>query len=378
VNIRGAGTTYLLSQPLSNFVGNYNIDGASLRINNQNAALGVQTNPVAFSANNGTLVMRTDAAKTYNNPITINGSTAIFQHESTTAAGGNAFVQTFGSLNVVGNSSLTMNSLAVSGSNNGITGGTAGLVFGQTVLAGNLTVTVNNPAGANAGTVALGAAGGAGVSETGGSRNITKAGAGVLTLRGSSTYSGTTTVNAGTLIVSQAAAWGPALNGPGATTINAPGKLVFDYTGNVGTDPVTSIRTKLQASYASNFTTGQFRTAGDASHGLGYLDNGTSNVLLRYTYFGDANLDGQVNTADFSALAAAFNSASGTWQTGDFNYDGVVNAIDFNLLASDFGLTPIPGEPLGGQSLGALVPEPASLSLVGLGAMALLGRRRRK
>ena len=58
VNIRGAGTTYLLLSPLPNFVAGYNIDGSTLRTNDQNAALGVQTNSISFSTAGGTLESR--------------------------------------------------------------------------------------------------------------------------------------------------------------------------------------------------------------------------------------------------------------------------------------------------------------------------------
>src|SRR5205814_7074794 len=54
--------------------------------------------------------------------------------------------------------------------------------------------------------------------------------------------------------------------------------------------------------------------------------------------YGDANLDGSVDTIDFNILAANFsdNSAPG-WGAADFNGDGSVDTTDFNLLASNFG-----------------------------------------
>ena len=50
------------------------------------------------------------------------------------------------------------------------------------------------------------------------------------------------------------------------------------------------------------------------------VDN--TSVLIRYTWVGDANLDGVVNSADLAMIS----SNGSTWSTGDFNYDGVVNA----------------------------------------------------
>jgi len=120
---------------------------------------------------------------------------------------------------------------------------------------------------------------------------------------------------------------------------------------------------------------------------------------------GDANLDGSVNVSDFNILASHFNqpqSANGglpyTWSEGDFNGDGNVNVSDFNLLASEFNQGGVGTGPLDGNAgpleqfaienndvagfeaatgLIVAVPEPATLSLLAVGGIALMGRRRR-
>jgi hypothetical protein len=98
-------------------------------------------------------------------------------------------------------------------------------------------------------------------------------------------------------------------------------------------------------------------------------------VVVRYTYVGDANLNGTVNSADFSLLAANFNKSAAGWVDGDFNYDGIVNALDFNALASNFGATG--AVPSSGGALGSLVPEPATAALAaGLIGLSQLRRRR--
>ncbi|MCS7033760.1 MAG: PEP-CTERM sorting domain-containing protein [Phycisphaerae bacterium] len=96
--------------------------------------------------------------------------------------------------------------------------------------------------------------------------------------------------------------------------------------------------------------------------------NGGISVQVRLTRTGDANVDGTANIADFSLLATNFNG-SGLWDNGDFNYDGQVNINDFSLLATNFNQS-------AGDLPRAAVPEPASLTAVGLG-LALLARRRR-
>jgi hypothetical protein len=50
----------------------------------------------------------------------------------------------------------------------------------------------------------------------------------------------------------------------------------------------------------------------------------------------DVNLDGIVNTADFTVMAQHFGQAA-SWTQGDVTGDGIVNAMDFNAIASDFG-----------------------------------------
>ena len=82
--------------------------------------------------------------------------------------------------------------------------------------------------------------------------------------------------------------------------------------------------------------------------------------LRALTLPGDANFDNQVNTADFTALAAKFNQTNKAWGDGDFNFDGKVNALDFNMLAADFGQTISFGAP----ALASVVPEPLAMSLL--------------
>jgi hypothetical protein len=112
--------------------------------------------------------------------------------------------------------------------------------------------------------------------------------------------------------------------------------------------------------------------AADASHrtGVGIADS-DGGAVLKYTYYGDANLNGAVDSGDFAALAAHFNAA-GLWNQGDFNYDGVVNALDFNALAANFGQSGAGS--LGAAVLGSLVPEPGMLTFAAA-SLLLVGRR---
>jgi hypothetical protein len=83
---------------------------------------------------------------------------------------------------------------------------------------------------------------------------------------------------------------------------------------------------------------------------------------------GDANLDGVVDAADYIALKEGFGTASGArYRDGDFDLDGDVDWDDLAILQGSFGQ---------GTGGAAAVPEPAALSLMGAGGLALLRRRR--
>jgi fibronectin-binding autotransporter adhesin len=107
----------------------------------------------------------------------------------------------------------------------------------------------------------------------------------------------------------------------------------------------------------------------------------TNDVLVKYTYYGDADLNGVINGADYALLDTGFGLHQTGWQHGDFNYDGVVNGTDYALIDNTFNqITATSATPLAivaAASVSSAVPEPTTLGLIGIGAMGLLGRRRR-
>jgi hypothetical protein len=69
--------------------------------------------------------------------------------------------------------------------------------------------------------------------------------------------------------------------------------------------------------------------------GLSAVD---ADVLIKYTYLGDANLDGQVNSTDYTRIDyGCLNHLTG-WCNGDSNYDGVVNGSDYTLMDNAFNM----------------------------------------
>jgi hypothetical protein len=168
--------------------------------------------------------------------------------------------------------------------------------------------------------------------------------------------------------------------------------LAIDYTG---TSPVAGLRTLIQTGFAGGAWNGAGLTSSSAAAaaattdktGLGYAEatevlgampttfsgvnvDGTT-AVVRYTLFGDANLDLAVNINDFARLAAAFNTTA-LWFNGDFNYDNMANINDFALLAANFN------KMLAGDlPRGTLVPEVESIGMIAALSAALRCRRRR-
>jgi autotransporter-associated beta strand protein len=237
------------------------------------------------------------------------------------------------------------------------------------------TVTSSSSGIAVMGLGPVGTASFGGVIEDGaGTVGITKSGAGAQILTGNNTYTGTTTVQGGRLILASTGAQSAALvAGRGGADVQA-GRLVFDY--NTNSDPLTQVQTILGAGYnqPTKFSSGLIRSSTTTSTiGLAYVDDTTAKQLtVVRALYGDANLDNVVNALDFNAVAANYGATSQQWINGDFTYDGTVNSADFTALSGGFGLTlPAPA-----PALGALVPEPgAILMLAGVGAIA--SRRRR-
>ena len=55
-------------------------------------------------------------------------------------------------------------------------------------------------------------------------------------------------------------------------------------------------------------------------------------MLVKYTYYGDTDLNGVVNFDDYSRTDNGFNTGGTDWFHGDFDYNGVVNFDDYSLI----------------------------------------------
>ena len=102
---------------------------------------------------------------------------------------------------------------------------------------------------------------------------------------------------------------------------------------------------------------------------FGGFDVAASDVLVKYTYYGDTDLNGQVNFDDYARIDNGFNNGGNEWFEGDFDYNGVVNFDDYSLIDQAFN-----------TQTGVLtaVPEPTgAIAFAGLIALAASARRRK-
>ncbi len=272
-----------------------------------------------------------------------------------------------------------------------------------------------------------------GSGDIGGSGGLTKAGSGKFTLSTNNTYSGGTTVNDGTLVVGHVNALGTgglAINSTATTQLQAglsgPVQLptlsiaggssptaTLDITDNnmiVHNGDLSALTAQAKAGLSGGFdwngtgltsTTARddsnFATAvgviqnDDGGGGAFYsswpagADSGgavsvsQTDVLIKYTYYGDADLDGVVTSGQDYDLWLFGKSGGGTgWEFGDFDYDGsITGANDYDLWL--YGKSVSAGNPLGGGGGVQPVPEPSTLLLaaLGLAGVAAFARRRR-
>jgi hypothetical protein len=171
-------------------------------------------------------------------------------------------------------------------------------------------------------------------------------------------------------------------------------KLFIDY--GSGPDPITTIEQWIKNGFydlsgpqISSSDIAAADVASGLSYGIGYADgkDGTvaglpsGEIEIMFTLLGDANLDGIVNSEDFTPFSANVGK-NGGWDQGDFNYDGTVNSEDFTPFSANLGKSASLASQAGalevanGISL-ANVPEPASVGMMVMAGLGILRRRRR-
>jgi len=274
------------------------------------------------------------------------------------------------------------------------------------------------------------------IGDAGGGYSLTIAGSGVIELAGANTYTGGTNIISGRLIIDPTTPTTSALptgalsisggtvqladnvtvgaalaaSNVNITSLSITGNGTLDIGNNhiiinygSGADPIASIAAWIISGYAHGSWNGSgiisTNAQGNPSYGIGYADAddpgnpaglAAGQIEVMFTLLGDANLDGKVNGADFTRMAANFNDAvTNGWDEGDFNYTGTVNGDDFVLLADNFNQfanqSTVDAADLSaldsfaaanGVSL-ANVPEPATAGIIAMLGLGVFSRRRR-
>jgi hypothetical protein len=161
-----------------------------------------------------------------------------------------------------------------------------------------------------------------------------------------------------------------------AYSTTSPLKVVEGLVASGGIFSSTAAATKGTALAVAENTTGSGYTAVSSFDGQTLASDSITagTVIVKYTYYGDLNLDGTVTSAD---LAMMGSGAQG-WIGGDLNYATDANG-NYDVVTSDdyalfmLGLAQYNASHV---TLGSPAPEPTSLGLIALAAIPMIRRRR--
>jgi autotransporter-associated beta strand protein len=266
-----------------------------------------------------------------------------------------------------------------------------------------------------------------------GAGGLTKLGTGTLTLAASNTHAGGVSVVAGTLVIAHPDALGSGgLSIAGSATarvqsgltkavtvasVSTAGSGQFDLTDNsmvIRGMTVPQVQALVQQSFNAghwNGTGGITSSAAAASANgttaVGFAGNAVLNttsfkgveglsptdVLVKYTYYGDSDLSGTTTLDDFTLFLNGYQTGGTTWTRGDYDYNGVVTLDDFTLFLKGYQQQGAPlsevealiaSVPMSDAERAAMlaavqaVPEPATLGLLAVTGVHLFRRRARR
>ncbi len=238
-------------------------------------------------------------------------------------------------------------------------------IAGTNTLTGNLSMTGDSTVGVTAGSLTLSG-------NVSGAFSLVKSGAGDLTLSGAaSTYTGTTTVNSGTLIVGANAPSGT----NGALGYATSAVIVNDASLFIGSAGVTVGRDVNVGSPGSTTLGGSFASGDSTFSGMVTLEK---NVTLVAAGTSNVTFSGQLTDGVGSASVTKTGTGTVILSGARNNYDGATSvsagtlvAASNNALGSTTGATSVTsGATLGVQG-NITVPAGETLTLAGAGVSSV-------
>ena len=104
-----------------------------------------------------------------------------------------------------------------------------------------------------------------------------------------------------------------------------------------------------------------------------------NSVLIKFTYYGDTDLDGIVENRDINRILGAFSSDQSVgptdergWANGESDFSGTVDMHDVNLAQEAFGSQSADAIVLPSDPKPPPVPEPARALLAAIGAVGMI------
>jgi hypothetical protein len=136
--------------------------------------------------------------------------------------------------------------------------------------------------------------------------------------------------------------------------------LVLRYAAGQGTTSLNAVKTLITRGFNGGDFAGSGITSTDAAIdaqingfvGIGFLDNAevgytgidsetsglTGNeIIVKYTWTGDADLNGQVDASDYSQFLNGRAGGGTGWLNGDFDYSNAIDASDYNQFTTGLG-----------------------------------------
>ena len=261
-----------------------------------------------------------------------------------------------------------------------------------------------------------------------GTGSIAQNGSGTVTLDGALTYTGSTSVTAGRLVMASTNVSTSSVSITGGTlavgaiagsnlvlkapslSITGSGKLDLldnklivpggvagtwngtNYTGLAGMIKSgraggswsgNGITTSQTEAASPNFlTTLAVASAGSVGKTIfGGVSVASTDVLVMYTYAGDANLDGRINADDYFQIDSHYNkltNSAKSYLDGDFNYDGQINGDDYFLIDSNFIAQGAPITSAGMVDVSGARAVPESVAAAGLLVAGIFSPHRRR